>query len=379
MKKFYFVSALLIIASMILAACGGGAAPATEAPATEAPATEAPATEAPATEAPADVISVGQVTDLGGIDDKSFNQGAWQGVENAVADFGVEGKYLESTQQSDYAKNIQQFVDEDTDLIITVGFLFGVDTAVAAKANPDTSFAIVDYSYPDCFGTDFTEGQTCGSASEIPNVLGLTFATDQAGFLAGYAAAASTQTGKVATFGGINIPPVTIFMKGFEAGVNYYNAQKGTTVEVLGWDTAANDGSFTGNFESLDDGRSFAESFVQEGADVIMPVAGPVGLGSAAYCQETASCWIIGVDVDWTVSAAEYTDVILTSVLKNVNVAVYDATASMVDGSFAGGVYVGTLENGGVGLADVAGASDELKAELEAVRQGIIDGTISVE
>jgi basic membrane protein A len=374
MKKFYFVMAILVIASMVLAACG---APATEAPvATEMPAmTEAPA----ATEAPADVVKVGQVTDLGGIDDKSFNAGAYEGIENAVADFGVEGKYLESTQQSDYNKNIQQFVDEGTDLVITVGFLLGVDTAVAAKANPDTSFAIVDYAYPDCFGDDAVEGQTCGSATEIPNVLGLTFSTDQAAFLAGYAAAASTTTGKVATFGGINIPPVVIFMKGFEAGVNYYNAEKGTSVEVLGWSTEAGDGSFTGNFDSTDDGRSFAESFVQEGADIIMPVAGPVGLGSAAYCAESGSCQIIGVDVDWTVSASEYTDVILTSVLKNVNVAVYDTTAAVVDGTFAGGMYVGTLENNGVGLADVAGASDELIAELEAINQGIIDGTISVE
>jgi basic membrane protein A and related proteins len=379
MKKLYFVMAILVIASMALAACG---APATEAPvATEMPAmTEAPAaTEAPATEAAADVVKVGQVTDLGGIDDKSFNAGAYEGIENAVADFGVEGKYLESTQQSDYNKNIQQFVDEGTDLIITVGFLLGVDTAVAAKANPDTNFAIVDYSYPDCFGTDFVEGQTCGSAAELPNVLGLTFQTDQAGFLAGYAAAATTETGTVATFGGINIPPVVIFMKGFEAGVKYYNEEKGTAVEVLGWNTAAADGSFTGNFDSTDDGRSFAESFVQEGADIIMPVAGPVGLGSAAYCQESGSCKIIGVDVDWTVSAAEYTDVILTSVLKNVNVAVYDATAAVVDGTFAGGVYTGTIANGGVGLADVAGASDELIAELEAVSAALSDGSLTVD
>lgn len=374
MKKFYFVMAILVIASMALAACG---TPATEAPAaTEAAVTEAPAaTEAPAVAA----FKVGEVTDLGGVDDKSFNAGAYAGIEKAVADLGVEGKYLESTQQADYAKNIQQFLDEDTNLIITVGFLLGVDTAVAAKANPDTNFAIVDYSYPDCFGTDFVEGQTCGSATELPNVLGLTFQTDQAGFLAGYAAAASTTTGKVATFGGINIPPVTIFMKGFEAGVKYYNEQKGTAVEVLGWDTAAGDGQFTGNFDSLDDGRSFAESLVQEGADIIMPVAGPVGLGSAAYCQETGSCKIIGVDVDWTVSAAEYTDVILTSVLKNVNVAVYDATKSLVDGTFAGGVYVGTLANGGVGLADVAGASDELKGELEAASAALSDGSLTVD
>jgi basic membrane protein A and related proteins len=375
MKKLYFVSALLIVASMILAACGG--APATEAPATEAPATEAPATEAPATEAPADVVKVGQVTDLAGVDDKSFNATAWAGVEQAVAELGVEGKFLESAQQSDYAKNIQQFLDEDTDLIVTVGFLLGVDTAVAAKANPDTSFAIVDYAYPDCFGTDFVEGQTCGSASELPNVLGLTFAVDQASFLAGYAAAASSQTGKVATWGGIPIPPVTAFMVGFEAGVNYYNTQKGANVEVLGWDTAANDGSFIGNFDSLDDGRAITESLVQEGADVILPVAGPAGLGGAAYCTETSSCWIIGVDTDWTVSASEYTPVILTSVLKNMNVAVFDASKAVVDGTFAGGVYSGTLANNGVGLAPVAGASDELNAELDAIKAGIIDGSIS--
>ncbi len=374
MKKLYSVLAVLLVATMLLTACG---TPATEAPATEAPATEAPATEA-ATEAPTAaptaapvVIKVGEVTDLGGIDDKSFNATAYAGVEKAVTDFGIEGKYLESQQQSDYAKNIQQFLDEKTDLIVTVGFLLGVDTATAAKANPDTKFAIVDYSYPDCFGDTAVEGQTCGSATELPNVLGLTFQTDQAGFLAGYAAAAMTKTGKVATFGGLEIPPVTIFMTGFKAGVEYYNAQKGTTVEVLPF-------TYTGNFESTDDGRAFAESFVQEGADIIMPVAGPVGLGSAAYCKETGSCMIVGVDNDWTVSAAEYKDVILTSVLKNTNVAVYTAIQQVVDGSFKGGLYVGTLENGGVGIAAVTGASDELKAELEKLTADIISGAVKV-
>jgi basic membrane protein A and related proteins len=351
MKKLYAIIALLVIASLALSACGG---------------------------ASSGKLKVGQVTDLGGIDDKSFNATAYKGVEQAVSELGVEGKYLESQQQSDYAKNIQQLLDENTDLIVTVGFLLGVDTATAAKANPDTKFAIVDYAYPDCFG-DAEEGKTCGSKTELPNVLGLTFSTDQAAFLAGYAAAASSQTGKVATFGGINIPPVTIFMKGFQAGVNYYNQKMGTAVEVLGWDTAANDGSFTGNFESLDDGRSFAESFVQEGADIIMPVAGPVGLGSAAYCKETGSCKVVGVDTDWTVSASEYTDVVLTSVLKNMNVAVFDAIKSAVDGTFKGGVYSGTLANNGVGLAAVSGASSELQAALDQLKADIISGAVKVE
>ena len=146
---------------------------------------------------------------------------------------------------------------------------------------------------------------------------GLSFQTDEAAFLAGYLAAGMTKTGKVGTFGGIKIPTVTIFMKGFEAGVKYYNQQKSANVEVLGWDTAADDGLFTGNFNSTDDGRKFAESLMQEGADIIMPVAGPVGLGSAAVCKETGNCMIIGVDADWYETAPEYKEVVLTSVLKN--------------------------------------------------------------
>ena len=337
MKKLYFVMAALIVASLVLSACGGGAAG-------------------------SDALKVGMVTDLGGIDDKSFNATAYAGIEKAVAELGVEGKYLESTQQSDYEKNIQQYLDEETDLIVTVGFLLGDSTKAAAEANPEAKFAIVDFAYDPA----------------LPNVLGMVFATDEASFLAGYAAAASTKTGKVATWGGINIPPVADFMIGFEAGVNYYNAQKGTEVEVLGWNTEANDGSFIGNFESLDDGRSVTESLVQEGADIVMPVAGPAGLGGAAYCAESGSCMVIGVDTDWTVSASEYNDVILTSVLKNMNVAVFEAIKTLQDGTFAGGLYVGTLANNGVGLADVAGGSDELKAELDAVKQGLIDGSITV-
>ncbi|MBI1854533.1 MAG: BMP family ABC transporter substrate-binding protein [Chloroflexi bacterium] len=375
MKKLYTVLAVALLASMILAACGSPATPApTEVPATTAPETAAPATVAP-TETPK--FKVGEVTDLGGVDDKSFNASGWAGMQKAMADLGVDGKYLESKQQSDYAKNIQQFVDEKTNLIVTVGFLLGVDTATAAKANPETKFAIVDYSYPDCFGTS-VEGKDCGSATEIPNVLGLTFQTDQAAFLAGYAAAASTKTGKVGTFGGINIPPVTIFMKGFQAGVEYYNTQKKASVQVLGWDSAKADGLFTGNFDSTDDGRKFAESLMQEGADIIMRVAGPVGLGSAAVCKETGKCKIVGVDTDWTVSAAEYKDVILTSVMKNINVAVYNAIKAAQDGSFKGGVYLSTLANGGVGLATVNGASAELTAELDQVKADIISGKITI-
>lgn len=357
-KKFYALFGLLMVAALVLAACGGTAPVATEAPVEEAP---AEATEAPAEEAPAEATAlVCQVTDVGGIDDKSFNATAYKGIEDAVASLGVAGQYLESQEQSDYETNINAFIDQGCDLIVTVGFLLGDATYAAADANPGQKFAIVDY------GSNF-DGTT------RDNLVGLNFATEQAAFLAGYVAAASTQTGVVATFGGLNIPPVTAFMDGFWHGVQYYNAQNGTSVRVLGWDANTQDGLFVGNFESTDDGRTMGESLLDEGADIIMPVAGPVGLGTAAAVTERGNAWIIGVDTDWTVSASEYTPVILTSVLKNMDIAVYGQSEAVVNGTFAGGDYLGTLENGGVGLA---GSFPELQAALDAIVAGIADGSI---
>jgi basic membrane protein A and related proteins len=395
-SKLYIVLSVLVLFSLLLSACGSRATPAPTAAPAQAEPTKAPEptaapepTKAPeptattAAEQPAATaaITVGQVTDTGGIDDKSFNATAWKGVLDAKEQLGVEGKYLESQQQSDYQKNIQQFLDEKLNMIITVGFLLGVDTAKAAMDNPDTKFAIVDYAYPDCW-EGATVGKDCGSDKPLDNVLGLTFATDQAGFLAGYAAADVTKTGKVGTFGGMKLPTVTIFMKGYEAGVKYHNQVKGTNVEVLGWDTAKDDGLFTGNFESTDDGRKFAQSLMDEGADIIMPVAGPVGLGSAAACKDKG-CMIIGVDTDQTVSAPEFKDVFLTSVMKNMDVAVFNAIKAVADGSFKGGTYLGTLEDQGVGIAPFHSFEGKvpatLQGELDAITKDIISGKIKID
>jgi basic membrane protein A len=316
------------------------------------------------------------------VDDKSFNALGWKGVSDAVAQLDIEGKYIQSSQQSDYAKNIQQLLTEKEDLIITVGFLLGVDTATAAKANPDAKFAIVDYTFPDCW-PGAVEGTDCGSATDIPNVRGLAFQTDQAAFLAGYLAAGMTQTGIVGTFGGIQIPTVTIFMKGFQAGVKYYNQQKGTAVTVLGWDDATQAGLFTGNFTSTDDGKSFATSLVQEGADIIMPVAGPVGLGSAAYCQTSAKCLIIGVDTDWFVSANEYASVLLSSVQKKIDVAVFKTIQDVVNGAFTGGTVTYSLADGGVDLAPFHDhdslVSQSLKDEIAQAKADLISGALTVD
>jgi basic membrane protein A len=383
MKKLFAVLTVLVVLSMALTACGAKTPVATQPPvvATEPPVV---ATEPPVvvTEPPAPAFKVGQVTDLGGIDDKSFNASAWKGAEDAITDLGIEAKYLESQQQSDYAKNVQQYLDEGTDLIVTVGFLLGVDTAKFAIANPDQKFAIVDYAYPDCW-PGANVGVDCGTDQDLANVRGLMFQTDQAAFLAGYLAAGMTETGKVATYGGLPIPTVTIFMKGFEAGVKYYNAQKGASVEVLGWNSATSEGVFANGFESTDDGRQLATSFMEEGADIILPVAGQVGLGSAAVCKETGACMVIGVDADWVETAPEYKEVVLTSVLKLIDVAVYNTIKDMVDGKFTGGTVTYTIADGGVDIAPFhefdADVSAEMKSELEAIKAALIDGSLTVD
>ncbi len=309
-----------------------------------------------------------QVTDTGGIDDNSFNQTAWKGVQDAQAQLGIEGRFLESQAETDYEANINSLLGGACDLIITVGFLLGDATKTAAEANPDQKFSIVDFAYDPA----------------IPNVLGQVYATDQAAFLAGYLAAGMSRTGTVGTFGGINIPPVTIFMDGFVAGVNHHNAQKGTSVAVLGWDPATREGLFTNNFESLDDGRAFAQNLYDEGADIVLPVAGPVGLGSAALADELGSdaLKIIGVDADLYLTDPENGQVYLTSIMKRMDSTVLQVIEMALNGTFEGGVIVGTLENGGVGLAPFHDFEDavpaELKAELDTIRAGIVDGSIAV-
>jgi basic membrane protein A len=244
----------------------------------------------------------------------------------------------------------------------------GEATANAAKENPDSKFAIVDFAYDPT----------------IPNVMGLIYNTDEAAFLAGYLAAGVSKTGIVGTFGGINIPPVTIFMDGFVAGVNHYNKTKGTNVTVLGWDPESKEGLFTNNFSSLDDGRAFAQNLYDEGADIVMPVAGPVGLGSAALASElgTDSLKIIGVDVDQYVLDTKNQSVYLTTVEKGMDATVLGAIESAKNGSFKGGVYVGTLANNGVRIAPYhdlsSSVSNGLNNEIKKLRSSIINGFLSV-
>ena len=308
-------------------------------------------------------LKIGLVTDIGGIHEESFDQPAWQAVLDAEAKLGSTGAYLESVSQDDYTPNINSFISQGYDLIITVGFTMGDATKAAAQANPTKKFTIVDFSYDPI----------------LPNVLSQTYASEQPSFLCGYLAAGMTATGKVATFGGMNILPVTQYMDGYYQGVTYYNLQNGTSVEVLGWDPVTREGEFTNDFNNQPAGNAMAVKLLGEGADIIFPVAGPTGLGAAQAVQWQGDAWVIGVDNDWTLTAPEYASVVLTSATKNAKTTTYGVIYQAYRNNFTGGNYEGTLANEGVGLGTIAASvPPALLTEVEEVKEDIIEGTIVV-
>jgi basic membrane protein A len=315
------------------------------------------------------------VTDTGGINDKSFNQSAWQGMqEAAAANPNITVKYLQSVTQSDYVSNINSFLGDKCGIIVTVGFLMAAATESAAKAHPSQDFAIVDCSY----------ASDCLTGAKESNIDQLTFNTVQDGFLGGYLAAGMTKTGKVATFGGEDFGTVTIYMDGYWDGVQYYNKQHHTKVSVLGWNEQTQKGEFTGDFTNQTKGETVTQTFISEGADVIFPVAGNVGLGAAKAVQNADSSGghvnMLWVDTDGCVSAAQYCKYMISSVTKGIQAAVKGAVTSAASGSFKGGTYVGTLANGGAVLSpfhDFSGTVPAaLQTELKTVGTGIENGSI---
>ncbi|WP_193105248.1 BMP family protein [Brachybacterium sp. FME24] len=316
------------------------------------------------------------VSDAGGWDDKSFNESSYNGLLAAEENLGIEKQTAESTSVSDFAPNINNMVTEGCDLVITVGFLLAPATGAAAQANEDTDFAIVDSTAQDADGNPI----------ELGNVKPLEFNTSEAAFLAGYLAAGMSETGKVATYGGVNIPTVTIFMDGYVDGVAHYNETKGDDVQVLGWNKDTQEGSIVGTFEDQSKGKAVSDEFYNAGADIIMPVAGPVGAGTLASAKEGEDRTVIWVDADGYETNASDEDaqsVILTSVMKEMSTAVEDVIAGAAGDEFDAEPYVGTLENGGVGLAPFHDFEDEvpeeLTTELETLKQDIIDGRVTVE
>jgi len=287
-----------------------------------------------------------------------------------AANSNITVKFSQSTSPGDYTPIINTFLSQKCNIIVTLGFAMGDATKASATAHPSQKFSIVDNSYKPT----------------LPNVDALVFNTVQDAFLGGYLAAGMTKTGKVATFGGQEFPTVTIYMDGYWDGVQYYNQKHGKNVQVLGWNEKTQKGSFTGDFTNQTKGQTLTQTFISEGADIIFPVAGNVGLGAAKAVQQADAAagsqkvnmeW---VDLDGCVSAAQYCKYFITSVLKGETLAVKTAVLAAANGSFKGGNYIGTLANGGVSLAPFHDWDSKvpaaLKSELQQISTGIQNGSI---
>ena len=373
MRHTALITAAAAAATTLLAACGSSTSSAPAASATSPAATSA-AASSPAS-ATGSSFTGCMVTDTGGINDKSFNASAWQGMQSAqAANPKVTVKYLQSTTQSDYVPNINTFLGEKCGIIVTVGFLMGSATESAAGAHATQPFAIVDCSY----------ASGCITGKKQGNINQLVFNTVQDGFLGGYLAAGMSKTHKVATFGGEDFGTVTIYMDGFADGVAYYNQKHHTSVQVLGWNEQTQKGEFTGDFTNQTKGQTVTQTFISEGADIIFPVAGNVGLGAAKAVQDADNAGghvnMMWVDTDGCVSAAQYCKYFITSVTKGIVSAVKSAVLTSSHGTFKGGTYVGTLANGGAVLAPFHDWANKvpiaLQSELKALQTGIENGSI---
>jgi basic membrane protein A len=306
------------------------------------------------------------ITSTGGIDDKSFNASAWAGLQDVKKKGIAKVSYVQSKSEADYATNLSNLSNGSCDLVITVGGLMSEATQNAAKANPKQHYLQVD-----------AEGN--GN-----NLQGMKFDAVQSGFLGGYLAAATSKSHTVATYGGLDIVPVTDLMNGFAEGVKYYNSQNHASVKVLGWDGATHNGVFGGGFSDQTKGQQIGQNFLAQGADVIFPVAGNLGIGTASVVQQAGGdASVLWVDTDGCVSAEQYCKVFLSSVTKNIDNAVSEIVANDAAGKWSKTDYVGSLSNDGVGLAPFhdfdSKVSEKVKSELKQIRSDIISGSIKIQ
>lgn len=352
-KKLVAAFGIAAASALVLSACG------------QAPDTTAPGGTGAAGGDNSDFLAC-MVSDEGGFDDKSFNELSHDGLEKAAAELGVKTQEAESKSEGDFNANLNAMLDAGCNIIIPVGFKLADATDAIAAANPETHFAIVDVDWV-----------------QHPNVLGLNYDTAQAGFLAGYAAAGASKSGVVATYGGAQLPTVTIFMDGFHDGIKHYNEQKGASVQLLGWDVDSQTGSFVGDFSNQAKAKQITEGFLAQGADLILPVGGPLYQGAVEAIRDTNSeALILGVDSDLAKADPSVADKVFVSIQKGLDVTVFEAIKSAVEGNFQSGTYTGTLANDGVGISGFGEHEsmlpDGMKDELEQIKQDIISGKIEV-
>jgi basic membrane protein A and related proteins len=382
-KKTMQAVAVVGVAALALTACGSksnGTSASSAAPvaSTVTSSSAAPASSEPSSSAVTSSSAAAggslracMVLDTGGVDDHSFNQSSWAGLQAAsTANPKIKISFVPSNSQNDYAPNLANEQSKGCDTIIAVGGLMSGAVAAASKKNPSQQYAEID------------------AGPSGPNVYGLQFNTAQGAFLGGYLAAATTKTGVVATYGGLDIPPVTIYMDGFWEGVQYYNQAKGKTVKVLGWDeTKQKAGTFLSGTTAFTDpskGKQITQTFEGQKADIIFPVAGGTGLGSTAAAKASnGKLSVIWVDTDGCISDAQDCSVFLTSVTKGLTSSVTTYANTLASGAKLGGKsYIGTLANGGTGLAPFHDFDSKvpaaLKTELDQVKADIISGKIKI-
>jgi len=328
-KKLGLLLAILLVATMVLTACQDAGS--------------------------SGKSKVGLVTDTGGVNDKSFNQSAWAGVQKAAKEFGWDAKFIESKQPTDYEKNIDQFATEKYDIIVTVGFLMGDATAIKAKQYPNIKFAIIDNAYfptKDSKACD-DKAKDCYADGGLKNVASLMFQEDEVGFLAGVLAAGMSKTGVVCSVAGMEIPPVQRFVIGYQAGAKWMKAAT-QTLNV-----------YIPSFVDPAKGKETGQSMITQKCDVVFGVGGNTGNGGLLAAKEK-SLMAIGVDVDQYGTYPEVKDALLSSAAKNVDVAVYENLKSAKGATWKAGMVTANLKNGGVGLAPFHDWESKIPADVKA-------------
>lgn len=332
-KKTLFIFSLLMTAVLLLAACAQQAG-------------EADCTSD-------EVLCVGLVTDVGEVDDKSFNQSAWEGVQLAERELGAQIEYVETKDAKDYAANIALFAEQGYDVIVTVGFALGDATIEAAGTYPDIKF----------IGVDQFQGET------LPNVTGLIFPEDQSGFLAGALAAMMTETDTIAAVLGTDlVPPVVAFKEGYEGGAKYINPDINviSTYHPGGLDVAFTDPEW---------GATTAKQAIDQGADVVFGAGGKTGNGAIIEAAGSEGLWCIGVDSDQWETVPEAHPCLISSAMKLITPGVFTLIQT-AEGTFPGGNFLGP-----VGLAPFHDHADaipqDVKDTLDEINTGLEEGTIS--
>jgi len=355
MKKLYSMMALLVIASLALAACGPSETP-------------APAEEP---------LKIGVVTDVGQLEDKSFNQASYEGAKAAAEKVGGTFDVIVTQNISDYKQNIQTFVDQGFDVVVTVGFLIGTDTTIAAKENPNVKFIGVDQGIcvDEAGAPDATFTCAGDAAALLPNYQGIVFAEEQPGYLAGVLAASISQTGTIGAVGGTNVPAVVAYNAGYVAGAKSVNPDIVTLYQETNPDPAK-------GFNDPATGKAIAQQFIGQGADVLFQIAGLTGQGVLeAACD--AGIYGIGVDVDQVETLPNLSKCIVTSAEKKLKDTVQAVVESVANDTFKPGTvaYNAASTPPAIGLApyhDLASlVTPEIQAKLDEAFDAMKNGQLS--